>query len=84
MREGSVFLWQHLLKSFNGTIMHLLNIRTWNVHLELFLSDKIHQSYPNLFCCKINGTLVKHIEEVLNASRESPAFVLQGEHSNYD
>ena len=78
MREGSVFLWQHLLKSFNGTIMHLLNIRTWNVHLELFLSDKIHQS------CKINGTLVKHIEEVLNASRESPAFVLQGEHSNYD
>ena len=69
MRQESVFSWQHPLKSFNGTSMCLLNIRAWNTHLKHFLMDNIYQSYSNLFCfteTNINGSPVKHIDEILD------------------
>ena len=49
--------------------MCLVNIRSWNAHLEHFLRDNICQSYSSLFCStetKINDSPVKHIDEVLD------------------
>ena len=43
MRNESLFSWQHPLIELNGISMCLFNIRSWNVHLEHFLSDKITQ-----------------------------------------
>ena len=63
------FSWQHPLKSFNGTSICLLNIRSWNAYLEHFLSGNICQSYSSLFCfteTNINDSPVKHICEVLD------------------
>ena len=63
------FSWQHPLKSFNGTSICLLNIRSWNAYLEHFLSGNICQSYSSLFCfteTNINDSPVKHIGEVLD------------------
>ena len=69
MRQELVFSWQHPLKSFNGTSICLLNIRSWNAYLEHFLSGNICQSYSSLFCfteTNINDSPVKHIGEVLD------------------
>ena len=41
MRNASIFSWQHPLIEMNGISMCLFNRRSWNVHLEHFLSDKI-------------------------------------------
>ena len=65
MRQESVFSWGLPLKSFNGTSVCLLNIRSWNAHLEHFLSENICQSYPSLFCfteTNIDDSPVEHID----------------------
>ena len=46
--------------------MWLFNVRSWNVHLEHFLSDKIYSTYSSLFCfteTNINYSPAKHIDE---------------------
>ena len=50
VRNKSLFFWQHPLIEFNGISMWLFNIRSWNVYLEHFLSDKIYSTYSSLFC----------------------------------
>ena len=50
MRNESLFSWQHPIIELNGISMCLFNIRSWNVHLEHFLSDKIYLTYSSLFC----------------------------------
>ena len=65
MRQESVFSWGLPLKSFNGTSVCLLNIRSWNAHLEHFLSENICQNYPSLFCfteTNIDDSPVEHID----------------------
>ena len=62
MRNESLFSWQHPIIELNGISMCLFNIRSWNVHLEHFLSDKIYSTYSSLFCfteTNINGSLAK-------------------------
>ena len=47
----------------------LFNIKSWNVHLEHFLSGKIHSTYSSQFCfteTNINNSLSKHIDEMLD------------------
>ena len=69
MRNESLFSWQHPLIELNGTSMCLFNIRSWNVHLEHFLSDKIYSTYSSLFCfteTSINDSPTKHIDEILD------------------
>ena len=69
MRNESLFSWQHPLIELNDISMCLFNIRSWNVHLEHFLSDKIYSPYSRLFCfteTNINDSPAKHIEEVLD------------------
>ena len=49
--------------------MCLFNIRSWNVHLEHFLSDKIYSTYSSLFSfaeTNINDSPAKHIDELLD------------------
>ena len=41
----SLFLWQHPLIKLNSIRMCLFNIRSWNSHLEHFLSDKVYSTY---------------------------------------
>ena len=63
MRNESLFSWQHPLIELNGISMCLFNIRSWNVHLEHFLSDKIYSTYSSLFCfteTNINNSPAKH------------------------
>ena len=69
MRNESLFSWQHPLIELNGISMCLFNIRSWNVHLEHFLSDKIYSTYSSLFCfteTNINDNPEKHIDEILD------------------
>ena len=69
MRNESLFSWQHPLIELNGISMCLFNIRLWNVHLEQFLSDKIHSTYSSLFCftkTNINDNPAKRIDEILD------------------
>ena len=69
MRNESLFSWQHPLIELNGISMCLFNIRSWNVHLEHFLSDKIYSTYSSLFCfteTSINDSPTKHIDEILD------------------
>ena len=63
MRNESLFSWQHPIIELNGISMCLFNIRSWNVHLEHFLSDKIYSTYSSLFCfteTNINNSPAKH------------------------
>ena len=49
--------------------MCLFNVRSWNVRLEDFLSDKIYSTYSSLFCftgTSVNDSPVKHIDEILD------------------
>ena len=43
-RNKSLFYWQHPLIELNGISMCIFNIRSLNVHLEHFLSDKIYST----------------------------------------
>ena len=45
------------------------NIRSWNVHLEHFLSDKIYSTYSRSFCfteISINDSPAKHVDKILD------------------
>ena len=69
MKNESLFSWQHPLIELNGISMCLFNIKSWNVVLEHFLSDKIYSNYSNLFCfteTNINDSPAKHIDEILD------------------
>ena len=49
--------------------MFLFNIRSWNSHLEHFLSEKIYSPYSSLFCfteTNINDSPAKHINDILD------------------
>ena len=69
LRNESLFSWQHPIIELNGISMCLFNIRSWNFHLEHFLSDKIYSTYSSLFCfteTNINDSPAKHIDEILD------------------
>ena len=69
MRNESLFSWQHPIIELNGISMCLFNIRSWNVHLEHFLSDKFYSTYSSLFCiteANIDDSPAKHINEILD------------------
>ena len=69
MRNESLFSWQHSLIELNGISMCLFNKRSWNVHLEHFLSDKIYSAYSSLFCfteTNVNDSPAKHSDEILD------------------
>ena len=42
MRKESVFSWQNPLMEMSGNKMCLFNIRSWNAHIEHFLTDKVY------------------------------------------
>ena len=49
--------------------MCLFNKKSWNFHLEHFLSNKIGSNYSILFCCtetNINDSPAKHVDEILD------------------
>ena len=69
MKKESLFSWKHLLIELNGICMCLFNIRSWNGHLEHFLSDKIYSTSSSLFCfteTNINNSSSKHINEIMD------------------
>ena len=69
MRNESLFSWQHPLIKLNGISMCLFNIRSWYVHLEDFLSDKMYSTYSSLFCfteTDVNDSPAKYIDEILD------------------
>ena len=50
MRKELLFSRQHPLTEFSCISMCLLNVRSWNGHLEHILGDKICSVYSSLFC----------------------------------
>ena len=73
MRSESLFSWQHPLIELNGIFMCLFNIRSWNVHLKHFFSDKIYSIYSSLFCftgTNINDSPAKRIDEILDDRKD--------------
>ena len=68
-RFEALFSWRHPLIELNDISMCLLSIRSYNVHSEHFLSDKIYSTYSSLFCFKEtnkNDKPTKHIDEILD------------------
>ena len=49
MRNESTFPWEHPLMKMTGS-MCLFNIRSWNMHIEHFFTDKVYTRFCNLFC----------------------------------
>ena len=69
MRNKSLISWQHPVIELNGISLCLFHIRSWNVHLEHFISDKIYSTYSSQFCfleTNINDSPAKHIDEILD------------------
>ena len=69
MKNVLLSSWQHPLIELNGSSMCLFNIRSWNSHLEHFLSEKIYSTYSSLFCfteTNINYSPAKHINDILD------------------
>ena len=69
MRNQSLFSWQHLLIELNGISMCVFNVRSWNVHLDHFLSDKVYSTYSSLFCStetNVKNSPANHIYEILD------------------
>ena len=67
MREESVFSWEHPLMKMSCSKFCLFNIRSWNAHIEHFLSDKVYTNYCSLFCfteTHVNIGRLKHIDEL--------------------
>ena len=53
--------------------MCLFKIRSWNGHLEDFVSDKIYSTYSSLFCfteTNINDSPAKHIDRILDDRKD--------------
>ena len=76
MRNESLFSWQKSLIELNGISMYLFKLRSWNSHLEHFLSDKIYSTYFSLFCfteTNINDSSAKHID---NCHEHARTFIL--------
>ena len=46
IRNEALFFWQLPLIELNGICICLFSVRSWNGHLEHFLSDKISQPVP--------------------------------------
>ena len=55
------------LTQMSGSKMCLFNIRSWNAHIEHFLSDGVYTGYCSLLCfteTHIHGALEKDIDEL--------------------
>ena len=52
LRNGKLLknIWCHPLEKKTGCILSLLNIRSWNLHIEHFISDSIHHKASDMFC----------------------------------
>ena len=69
MRNQLLFLWQHSLRELNRGGITLFNTKSWNSHLEHFLSEKIYSTYSGLFYfteTNINNNPPRHINDILN------------------
>ena len=70
MREESVFSWKHPLMEMSGTKMCLFNIRSWNAHIEHFLTDKSYSKFCNLLCFTEthinNSACLNHIDKYID------------------
>ena len=67
MREESLFSWQHPFIEMNGNNMCLFNIRSWNAHIEHFVSAKVYTSHCSILCfteTNVHDGPVKHIDEI--------------------
>ena len=68
MRLESKFSWQHPLIQMSDSKMCLFNIRSWNAHIQHFLTDKVYTEYCSLICltethCFDNGGSFNKIEQ---------------------
>ena len=67
MRLESLFSSQHPLAQLTGSKISLVNIRSWNAHIQNFLPDKVYTQYCSLMCfteihCSNNGRPFNNIE----------------------
>ena len=66
MRKECILSWNHPLADLNGTKICLFNIRSWNLHIAHFLSDKVYSTHSSIFCfteTHINNGPDKNIED---------------------
>lgn len=68
MRNNNLLSYVNPLKEMHHENICLFNIRSWNLHIDHFLSDKVYPSKTSLFCFTETHTLrniapVKRIED---------------------
>ena len=66
MRNNSLFNWKRPLLEMTGCKMSLLNIRSWNLHIEHFLCDKVYSDFCSVLCfteTNINSGLFSRISD---------------------
>ena len=64
MRQESVFEWQHPLQTLKGNKVCLFNIRSWNAHINHFLSDSTYTELADILCfteTHVNGDCTNEI-----------------------
>ena len=50
MRKECMLSWNHPLIEIRGNKICLFNIRSWNLHIQHFLSDKVYPTHSCIFC----------------------------------
>ena len=66
LRRDSVFTWKHPITQNKRRKICLLNIVSWNLHIQHVLSDKYYTNYSHVMCfteTHTNSTSFKRIEE---------------------
>ncbi len=66
MRTECLFSWTHPLLNITGGSIALLNIVSWNAHIQHFLADKMYINHNALFCfteTKLDGRSFQHIQD---------------------
>ena len=58
MREHAVFTWQHAI--------FLSNLRSWNAHIEQFITDTEKTKYYDVMCFAVTYTRSSNFTEISN------------------
>ena len=73
MRVDAVLSWVHPLEEITGKKMVLFNIRSWNAHIEQFMSDSVYSTKCSIICfteTRTNNKLYRCIDQYTEGSKD--------------
>ena len=64
MREHVVFTWQHPIVEGSGSKIVFCNFRSWNAHIEQFITDTEIAKYCDIMCFTETFTYGSNFTEI--------------------